>query len=62
MLSVFVPSESALKKLASADPAVLPELLAIGVRTVSVGAAKVPAVARWIAEADTRKPVVHGAG
>jgi multiphosphoryl transfer protein len=47
---------------AAADPAVLPELLAIGVRTVSVGAAKVPAVARWIAQADTRKPVVPGAG
>ena len=47
---------------AAADPAVLPQLLAIGVRTVSVGAAKVPAVARWIARADTRKPVVPGAG
>ncbi len=47
---------------AAADPAVLPELLAIGVRTVSVGAAKVPAVAHWIAQADTRKPVVPGAG
>jgi phosphoenolpyruvate-protein kinase (PTS system EI component) len=47
---------------AAADPAVLPQLLAIGVRTVSVGAAKVPAVARWIAQADTRKPVVPGAG
>jgi len=47
---------------AAADPAVLPALLAVGVRTVSVGAAKVPAVARWIAEADTRKPVVPGAG
>jgi phosphoenolpyruvate-protein kinase (PTS system EI component) len=47
---------------AAADPAVLPRLLAAGVRTVSVGAAKVPAVARWIAQADTRKPVVPGAG
>jgi phosphoenolpyruvate-protein kinase (PTS system EI component) len=35
---------------AAADPAVLPLLLDLGVRTVSVGAAKVPAVARWIAE------------
>lgn len=35
---------------AAADPAVLPQLLALGVRTVSVGAAKVPAVARWIAQ------------
>ena len=34
---------------AAADPAVLPRLLALGVRTVSVGAAKVPAVAGWIA-------------
>ncbi len=34
---------------AAADPAVLPLLLDLGVRTVSVGAAKVPAVARWIA-------------
>ena len=38
---------------AAADPAVLPLLLALGVRTVSVGAAKVPAVAQWIAQADT---------
>jgi multiphosphoryl transfer protein len=38
---------------AAADPAVLPHLLALGVRTVSVGAAKVPAVAQWIAQADT---------
>jgi phosphoenolpyruvate-protein kinase (PTS system EI component) len=37
---------------AAADPAVLPRLLALGVRTVSVGAAKVPAVAQWIAQAD----------
>ena len=36
---------------AAADPAVLPELLDVGVRTVSVGAAKVPAVGRWIADA-----------
>ncbi len=35
---------------AAADPAVLPSLLALGVRTVSVGAAKVPAVIRWIGE------------
>jgi len=42
---------------AAADPAVLPALLALGVRTVSVGAAKVPAVAEWIAQADTRRPV-----
>jgi phosphoenolpyruvate-protein kinase (PTS system EI component) len=47
---------------AAADPAVLPQLLAAGVRTVSVGAAKVPVVARWIAEADARNQVVPGAG
>ena len=46
---------------AAADPAVLPALLALGVRTVSVGAAKVPAVAEWIARADTRKPVTPDA-
>jgi phosphoenolpyruvate-protein kinase (PTS system EI component) len=46
----------------AADPAVLPLLLAIGVRTVSVGAAKVPAVARWIAQADTARPVITDAG
>ena len=46
---------------AAADPAVLPQLLAIGVRTVSVGAARVPAVADWIARADARKPVISGA-
>jgi phosphoenolpyruvate-protein kinase (PTS system EI component) len=47
---------------AAADPAVLPELLAIGVRTVSVGAAKIPAVARWIAAAGTTRPVIPDAG
>jgi phosphoenolpyruvate-protein kinase (PTS system EI component) len=46
----------------AADPTVLPLLLAIGVRTVSVGAAKVPAVARWIARADATRPVVADAG
>jgi phosphoenolpyruvate-protein kinase (PTS system EI component) len=43
---------------AAADPAVLPLLLALGVRTVSVGAAKIPAVARWIAQSDTTRPVI----
>jgi phosphoenolpyruvate-protein kinase (PTS system EI component) len=46
----------------AADPAVLPLLLAAGVRTVSVGAAKVPAVAEWITRTDTRRPVVPDAG
>ncbi len=39
---------------AAADPAVLPHLLAAGVRTLSVGAAKVPRVAEWVAQVDTR--------
>jgi multiphosphoryl transfer protein len=37
---------------AAADPAVLPLLIGLGVRTLSVGAALVPQVAGWIAEAD----------
>ena len=37
---------------AAADPAVLPLLIGAGVRTVSVGAARVPRVARWLAEID----------
>ncbi|HEY6496581.1 MAG TPA: putative PEP-binding protein, partial [Trebonia sp.] len=45
----------------AADPAVLPLLLSLGVRTVSVGAAKVPAVARWITTADTTRPVTTDA-
>ncbi|MGH3206943.1 MAG: putative PEP-binding protein [Trebonia sp.] len=47
---------------AAADPAVLPQLLALGVRTVSVGAAKVPAVARWIAQVDVSGPAQAGSG
>jgi phosphoenolpyruvate-protein kinase (PTS system EI component) len=47
---------------AAADPAVLPQLLAVGVRTVSVGAAKVPAVARWIASVDASGPGKPGTG
>jgi phosphoenolpyruvate-protein kinase (PTS system EI component) len=38
---------------AAADPAVLPLLIGLGVRTLSVGAARLPQVARWIAAADT---------
>jgi len=38
---------------AAADPLVLPLLLGLGVRTLSVGAARVPRVAGWIAVADT---------
>jgi phosphoenolpyruvate-protein kinase (PTS system EI component) len=38
---------------AAADPAVLPLLLRLGVRTISVGAARVPRVAGWIATVST---------
>jgi phosphoenolpyruvate-protein kinase (PTS system EI component) len=38
---------------AAADPAVLPLLIGLGVRTLSVGAARLPQVAEWIASADT---------
>lgn len=38
---------------AAADPAVLPLLIGVGVRTLSVGAARLPAVAELIAQADT---------
>ena len=38
---------------AAADPLVLPLLLGLGVRTLSVGAARVPQVAGWIADTDT---------
>jgi phosphoenolpyruvate-protein kinase (PTS system EI component) len=38
---------------AAADPAVLPLLIGLGVRTLSVGAARVPQVAQWIAQTDT---------
>jgi len=37
---------------AAADPLVLPLLLGLGVRTLSVGAARVPRVAGWIAATD----------
>jgi len=40
---------------AAADPAVLPLLLGLGVRTLSVGAARVPRVAQWIAQTDARQ-------
>ena len=38
---------------AAADPAVLPLLIGLGVRKLSVGAARVPKVAQWIAGADS---------
>jgi phosphoenolpyruvate-protein kinase (PTS system EI component) len=39
---------------AAADPLVLPLLIGLGVRTLSVGAARVPQVARWIADIDAK--------
>ena len=39
---------------AAADPLVLPLLLGLGVRTLSVGAARVPEVASWIAATGAR--------
>jgi phosphoenolpyruvate-protein kinase (PTS system EI component) len=38
---------------AAADPAVLPLLIGLGIRRFSVGAARLPQVAEWIAAADT---------
>jgi phosphoenolpyruvate-protein kinase (PTS system EI component) len=38
---------------AAADPGVLPLLIGLGVRTFSVGAARLPRVAEWVAAADT---------
>jgi phosphoenolpyruvate-protein kinase (PTS system EI component) len=38
---------------AAADPAVLPLLIGLGVRKLSVGAARLPDVAQWITGADT---------
>jgi phosphoenolpyruvate-protein kinase (PTS system EI component) len=40
---------------AAADPAVLPLLLGLGIRTFSVGAARVPPVAAWVATADSAR-------
>ena len=37
----------------AADPEVLPLLLGLGLRTFSVGAARLPQVAAWIAGIDT---------
>jgi len=38
---------------AAADPAVLPLLIGLGVRTLSMGAARLPQVADWVATADS---------
>jgi phosphoenolpyruvate-protein kinase (PTS system EI component) len=40
---------------AAADPGVLPLLIGLGVRTFSVGAARLPRVAEWVAAADTAR-------
>ena len=47
---------------AAADPLVLPLLLGLGVRTLSVGAARVPQVATWIAATDTRAAALKAGG
>jgi len=47
---------------AAADPQVLPLLLGVGVRTVSVGAAKVPQVAHWITQVNAAKAAERHAG
>ena len=47
---------------AAADPAVLPLLIGLGVRTLSVGAARVPHVARQIAQTDSAQSAEHAAG
>ena len=46
---------------AAADPLVLPLLLGLGVRTLSVGAARVPQVARWIEDTDTKAAAARAA-
>ncbi len=46
---------------AAADPLVLPLLIGLGVRTLSVGAARVPQVARWIADIDTEAAALTAA-
>jgi phosphoenolpyruvate-protein kinase (PTS system EI component) len=45
----------------AADPAVLPLLLGLGVRTVSVGAASVPKVAQWINQVDAADAAARAA-
>ena len=47
---------------AAADPQVLPLLLGVGVRTVSVGAAKVGQVAHWITQVNAAKAAERHAG
>jgi phosphoenolpyruvate-protein kinase (PTS system EI component) len=46
---------------AAADPEVLPLLLGLGIRTFSVGAARLPQVAAWVAAADTARAAEQAA-
>jgi phosphoenolpyruvate-protein kinase (PTS system EI component) len=46
---------------AAADPGVLPLLLGLGIRTFSVGAARLPQVAAWVAAADTARAAEQAA-
>jgi phosphoenolpyruvate-protein kinase (PTS system EI component) len=46
---------------AAADPEVLPLLLGVGIRTFSVGAARLPQVAAWVAAADTARAAEQAA-
>jgi phosphoenolpyruvate-protein kinase (PTS system EI component) len=46
---------------AAADPTVLPLLIGVGVRSVSVGAARVPQVTGWIAEIDAAEASARAA-
>jgi phosphoenolpyruvate-protein kinase (PTS system EI component) len=46
---------------AAADPLVLPLLLGLGIRTFSVGAARVPQVARWTADTDAAAAAARAA-
>jgi phosphoenolpyruvate-protein kinase (PTS system EI component) len=46
---------------AAADPLVLPLLIGLGIRTFSVGAARVPQVARWIGATDTAAAAARAA-
>jgi phosphoenolpyruvate-protein kinase (PTS system EI component) len=46
---------------AAADPEVLPLLIGVGVRTVSVGAARVPRVAQWIGQTDAAEAAAKAA-
>jgi phosphoenolpyruvate-protein kinase (PTS system EI component) len=46
---------------AAADPLVLPLLLGLGIRTFSVGAARIPQVAHWITDTDAGQAAARAA-